>query len=171
MRYKEWIDRGNAITVRSSNPYANSIIVPVTIMTKPSLCSERLIKTVKTHALVDTGATVSAIDAGLAEQLGLIPISKCMVNGVHGSEIVNMYSFDMVILDAMRIDIQQATSGQFKASSFKILLGMDILRLGEMYLGQEEKDGKCCGTIFSFSIPPTGNSIDFAEKLKKERRR
>ena len=71
-------------------------------------------------------------------------------------------------MESMSVAVKLATAGQFKTSAFKILIGMDILRLGELYLGQELKDGKPV-TLFSFSIPSTGNTIDFADKLVKAR--
>lgn len=170
MRYNEWVKDGGAITSRNPNPFLNAIRVPVTIHTIPSLCSGGTEIVFNTRALIDTGATVSAIDSGIAKTLGLIPISKCTVNGVHGSSIVDMFSFNMYIGNSLHIGIRAATEGQFSTSEFKVLIGMDILRLGEMYLGQEEKDGKCIGTIFSFSVPATGDSIDYVEKLNKARR-
>lgn len=170
MNYTQWIEHGSAITMRSPDPYANVIIVPVIIRTIPELCREGEVKIFNTLAIIDTGATISAIDSGIAKSLGLIAISKCTVNGVHGPSDVDMFSFDMNIGNSMNIKVRQATEGQFRTSAFKVLIGMDILRLGEFYLGQEEKDGKCIGTIFSFSIPPTGNVIDYAEKLNKVRR-
>lgn len=168
MRYNEWVRQGGAITLRNPDPYKNVILVPVIVRTKPELCRDGKSKEFNTYALVDTGATVSAIDSNIAKSLGLIPISKARVNGVHGASVVDMFSFDMKI-GTMNINVSMATEGQFSASAFKILIGMDILRLGEMYLGQEEKDGKCVGTIFSFSIPATGDSIDYVEKLDKAR--
>ena len=70
----------------------------------------------------------------------------------------------------MPIRVSQATEGQFSSDNFKLLIGMDILRLGEMYLGQEEEDGKPKGTIFSFSIPPTGEPIDYVARLNRARK-
>ena len=169
MRYEEWVRRGGAITLRNPDPTLNTIHVPVTVCTIPALCSDGKAKVFNTFALIDTGATVSAIDSGVAKSLGLIPISKARVNGVHGSSTVDMFSFNMDIGDSLHINVSMATEGQFSTSEFKILIGMDILRLGEMYLGQEEKDGKCVGTIFSFSIPATGDSVDYVEKLNKAR--
>ena len=170
MRYDEWVKNGGAITLRNPSPTINTLHVPVTIHTIPALCNDNTSKTFDTYALIDTGATVSAIDSGIAKALGLIPISKSTVNGVHGSSIVDMYSFNMDIGTSLHIGVQMATEGQFSTSDFKILIGMDILRLGEMYLGQEEKDGKCIGTIFSFSVPATGGVIDYVDRLNKVRR-
>ena len=171
MRYNEWVKNGGAITTRNPNPYVKAIIVPVAIHTIPALCTGGAEKVLNTYALIDTGATVSAIDSDIAKALGLIPISKCTVNGVHGPSIVDMFSFNMAIGSSLHIGVKVATEGQFSTSEFKVLIGMDILRLGEMYLGQEEKDGKCVGTIFSFSVPPTGGSIDYVDRLNKARRR
>ena len=171
MRYNEWVKNGGAITLRNSNPRLNSIRVPVTIHTIPALCSSSAAISFETYALIDTGATVSAIDSDIAKALGLIPTSKCTVNGVHGSSVVDMFSFNMNIGASLHIGVKVATEGRFSTSDFKVLIGMDILRLGEMYLGQEEKDGQCIGTIFSFSVPATGDSIDYVDRLNKARRR
>lgn len=169
MRYEEWVRQGGAITMRNPDPLLNAIHVPVKIHTIPALCSDGKAKELNTYALIDTGATLSAIDSSIANALGLIPISKCTVNGVHGASVVDMFSFYMDIGSSLHVSVRMATEGQFSTSAFKVLIGMDILRLGEMYLGQEEKGGQCVGTIFSFSIPATGESIDFVEKLNNAR--
>ena len=67
MRYDEWVKNGGAITLRNPNPTINTLHVPVTIHTIPALCSDNTSKTFDTYALIDTGATVSAIDSGIAK--------------------------------------------------------------------------------------------------------
>lgn len=170
MNYEDWVNKGSALTIRHPDPRKNVILVPIRIITRPELCIGNQSSMVETFALIDTGATISAIDAELAQKLKLIPVSKCTVNGVHGANIVNMYAFDVSINRSMNVHVNLATEGQFKTSDFKFLLGMDILRLGELYLGQEEEDGKPVGTIFSFSIPPTGDSIDYVSRLNKAKK-
>ena len=169
MRYNEWVEKGGAVTARIGDPSVKSIIIPVAISTVPDLCKGGKTATVQTSALVDTGASCSAIDKVLAEQLGLISIRKTDVKGVHGSDVVDVFRFS-IVFGSINIRLPFVTAGDFGNSPFKFLLGMDVLRLGEMYLGQEEQDGKPKGTIFSFSIPPTGESIDYVDKLNKARR-
>jgi hypothetical protein len=43
------------------------------------------------HALVDTGATTSCIDSGLAMQLGLPVVDRQTISGVHGPKEVNVH--------------------------------------------------------------------------------
>ena len=43
------------------------------------------------HALVDTGATASCIDSGLAMRLNLPIVDRQLIAGVHGNREVNMH--------------------------------------------------------------------------------
>lgn len=134
MNYEDWLKYGGAITIRNEDPYLKSIIIPVTIQTAPNLCSDGISKMYNTYALIDTGATVSAIDMEVAKKLQLLPISKCSVNGVHGTSVVDMFSFNLHLMGSMSVAVKLATAGQFKTSAFKILIGMEYYDLGNFIL-------------------------------------
>lgn len=170
MNYNDWLTRGRAFTLRSPAPDVNRVIVPITILCDSRLCSDGKSKTIQTAALWDTGATISSIDSELARKLNLIPTGKCEISGVSGkvSDPVSTYSFK-ISMGGLNIFVNKAASGIFAEADFKMLIGMDIIRMGEMYLGLEEVDGKP-GTLFSFSVPPTGEAIDYVEKLNKARK-
>ena len=76
MNYEDWLKYGGAITIRNEDPYLKSIIIPVTIQTAPNLCSDGISKMYSTYALIDTGATVSAIDMEVAKKTTASPYLK-----------------------------------------------------------------------------------------------
>ncbi len=170
MNYKDWIENGNAFTLRDVSPNINKIIVPISIICDARLCSDGKGKTIQTMALWDTGATISTIDRSLAEELNLIPTGKCELSGVSGksTEPVSTYSFQ-IAMGGLNVFVNKAASGVFTEAKFKMLIGMDIIRMGEMYLGIEEVDGKP-QTLFSFSVPPIGEPVDYVAKLNKARK-
>ena len=68
-----------------ANGIANRIVTPVKI-TNPVTN-----QVFDTTAIWDTGATNCTITASVAKALGLVPVSKATVNGVHGPKEVNVY--------------------------------------------------------------------------------
>lgn len=57
----------------------------------PSRHTSPSLPATKWHALVDTGATMSCIDSGLAMQLNLPVVDRATIGGVSGSREVNMH--------------------------------------------------------------------------------
>lgn len=170
MNYKEWVETGNAFTLKNPLPNMNMILIPITIHCDAELCSDGKQKEIQTMALWDTGATISTIDSELAQNLCLIPTGRCEISGVAGkaSDPVPTYSY-LIKMGGLNIFVNNAASGVFTDQKFKMLIGMDIIRMGEMYFGIEEVDGKP-QTLFSFSVPPTGEPVDYVEKLNKARK-
>ncbi len=95
-------------------------------------------KSKKVIARIDTGATKSSIDLGLAEQLGLEAEQKrILVKSAHGSR------FRPVIKESLKI-----AGNRFRASftiadrtsmKYKVLIGQNILRLGEFLVDPLKK--------------------------------
>jgi hypothetical protein len=48
-------------------------------------------------ALVDTGASCTCLSAKAIKDVGLNPIGKQLVGGVHGSKLTNQYQFQVVL--------------------------------------------------------------------------
>lgn len=114
------------------------------------------------QALVDTGATGTAISANVATKVGLQPSGKMQVYGVSGSQYHNYYMFHVGFLVGTVTQTQGGAAGQFQGQvsvfndviqgaelalgqgGFEVLLGMDILGKGSLAV-----EG---GGTFSFSF-------------------
>ena len=110
-------------------------------------------------ALWDTGATDSAISQGVVSRLGLTPIGTRMVRGVLGVEPRPVFLVDVHLPNG--IVALQITASLAELEDFDVLVGMDIIRLGD--LAVSNAGGR---TTFTFRIPPQA-SIDFVEDAKR----
>lgn len=100
------------------------------------------------QALVDTGATSTAISAKVATDVGLQPIGKMQVFGVAGSQYHNFYTFHVgFVVGALvptpgspvvqsRIDVFndviQGAELALGVGGFDVLLGMDVIGKGSL---------------------------------------
>jgi hypothetical protein len=103
------------------------------------------------QALVDTGASSTAISAKVAAAVGLQPVGKMRVFGVAGSQYHNFYTFHVGFLVgaitpatgagqsqhfqgqvAVFNDVIQGAELALGQGGFEVLLGMDILGKGSL---------------------------------------
>jgi|SRR5208337_686277 len=80
-------------------------------------------------ALVDTGASICAVDESAALKLGLQPIGQSNVSGVGGTRVHNVY-MAKVTFPGTPIPPQQwtLTGADLKDQNLLLLIGRDILR-------------------------------------------
>lgn len=120
----------------------------------------------KTQGIWDTGATNSCISESLAKELNLHPIQRATVQGVHGSEEVNVY-YITIILPNENIKLNVPVT-ECKALSEDgkvcILIGMDVITKGDFCI--TNLNGK---TVMSFRVPSI-EMIDFVAKINEENR-
>lgn len=110
-------------------------------------------------ALVDTGASRSAVSARFAESARLVPFGKTDVHTAKGTDTVSVYTVDVFLPN--NVWFPQMFVSEFKgASDFDFIIGMDILSKGDMSI--TNADGR---TVFSFRMPPNARHIDFTEGL------
>ena len=103
----------------------------------------------------DTGATNSAITEMQAKKLNLVPTGKKNVSGLGGTIQKNTYLIDIVLPNSVKIpnlsvtelDNPKNEKGE-QVDSFGILIGMDIISLGDFSITHFE--GK---TTMSFRMP------------------
>lgn len=102
------------------------------------------------RGLWDTGATSSTICRSLAAKLNLPELSDCQLQGVGGVYDSKEYMAGLILPNSVMIP---ATSlyGIEDASDFDMLIGMDIITLGELLISVEGED-----MFFSFQIPSFG---------------
>lgn len=117
------------------------------------------------RALWDTGATGSVITPEQARRLGLIPASQKQVMGVHGPRLQNVYLVDIYLWpERIRIAAVEVTESGDHKHDFDIIIGMDVITLGDLAITSAE--GK---TALSFRIPSI-EKIDFVAKSRKPRK-
>lgn len=116
---------------------------------------------IHTNGIWDTGATHSVITKRTVVSLGLTPISKAMVTGVHGSKEVNVY-YVSIILNNNQISLKTRVTECEELSPDHengMLIGMNIINMGDFSITNYHGD-----TTMSFRVPSL-NKIDFVEEI------
>ena len=110
-------------------------------------------------ALWDTGAMASVISTEIVYALNLSPVSQCVTYHAQGQSLVNVYMVDVILPNKILVRDVQVTEGHL--SGFGMLIGMDIINLGDFSL--THKNGN---TVFSFQIPST-HEYDFVKQIEQ----
>jgi hypothetical protein len=112
-------------------------------------------KCIKTEAVWDTGATLSAMSPKIVQDLSLSPIDQCYIGGINGEK-----QSDVVIVSVILPNGMLLTGRRFFVSNIPgadIIIGMDIISMGDFVITNAR--GK---TMFSFVIPTLNNKISFS---------
>lgn len=110
-----------------------------------------------THkAIWDTGATNTVISNALANQMNLIPVSMTSVKTINGTNIAYQYFVDIILTN--NVCIKQVLVSGGELDGFDLLIGMDIITLGDFAITNANKK-----TIFSFHSP-SQQFIDFVNQ-------
>jgi predicted aspartyl protease len=124
---------------------------------------------VKVRAKWDTGANHTVISISLMKKLNLVPIDSEVVSGVGGSQVIDVVRLAIklpndLLISSKHIGVCNINS----AHNIDILIGMDIIQLGDFHISNTA--GK---TRFSFVIPslPTPFSLaGEADRLNGQKR-
>ena len=130
---------------------SRSIVTPVEITNV--FTNEKI----QTKGIWDTGATGSTVTQSIAAVLGLLPVRRAMVRGVHGNKEVNVYYVN-ITLDNKNITLNTRVTECDELSSDNsvgMLIGMNIITMGYFVITNYHGD-----TIMSFRIPSM-QKIDF----------
>lgn len=109
-------------------------------------------------AIWDTGATGTCVTQKVAAECGLIPISKTQVTGVHGAKLSSVYLVHVFLPNNMLVPEVHAVEVPELAGVSEVLIGMDIIGLGDFAVNNYE--GR---TSFTFRIPSL-EVIDFTAR-------
>ena len=107
----------------------------------------------KCKAVWDTGATSSMISATAAKKLGLAPHGLVQIAGVHGVSNAKCYHVDIAFGNGFcipRIKVSEASD----FGGFDVLVGMDIIGRGKMYIDGANGSLRVC---FQFPAPQSGS--------------
>lgn len=118
--------------------------------------AEKCKKEVK--ATWDTGASRTIISNRLAECLRLEKIADTKMTTASGETGTKKYYVDLILPNGCTVKNVVVMSGDFGETDVDVLLGMDIITLGDFAISNLEGN-----TVFSFRMPP-GDIIDFARR-------
>lgn len=120
----------------------------------------------KTSGIWDTGATNSCISKSLAQKLGLQPVQRASVRGVHGEEEVNVYLVVIVLPnDNIKIAVPVTECDELSEDGTAcLLIGMDVITKGDFCI--TNLNGK---TVMTFRVPSV-EVIDFVADINEENR-
>lgn len=94
------------------------------------------------------------ISEAVARELELYPCGEISVSGVHGTDKSNLYFLDICFGSGCVLK-DHRVSGAGGDAGFDLLIGMDILSLGELEL--VSVDGN---SVFRFGIPSLSDKTD-----------
>jgi len=121
--------------------------------------NDERIYTVK--SLWDTGATNSVITPNAASLLGLKPSGVVNVNHAGGSDLVNTYIVDVVLMNNIRFRSVKVSECSDVVGNFDCIIGMDIITRGDFSFTNSGGS-----SIFSFRIPSI-ESVDYVKDINE----
>jgi hypothetical protein len=116
-------------------------------------------------ALWDTGAEVTCISPAVRDTLKLIPVETngtSTISGVGGDAPTEITLVSIRIIHNLEIEYCPVYVVEFKDDDFDMIIGMDIITMGDFAVCNADKK-----TSFSFAIPPFPDRINLAEKADK----
>ena len=125
------------------------------IITNEHICRGNDIFPVK--ALWDTGSSESVISSDLAEKLKLESVGMSNVSSSGSAFISKVYNIIVLIAERQKISLQVTESNQLAENDIDILIGMDVITLGDFAISSY--NGEIC---FSYRYPSQG-LIDFTK--------
>jgi hypothetical protein len=96
----------------------------------------------------DTGATGTCISKELVKELGLLPTGMVKAHTPSGVGIMNKYMINLILNNEVRFVNLSVMDSEIGNQGIDVLIGMDIISLGDFAISNFE--GK---TQFSFRIP------------------
>ena len=111
----------------------------------------------KVKALIDTGASRSAICSNIVQGANLVSYEKCTIRMAKGEYVSSVYTVD--ILFPNRIVAKRIKAAEFSSNhEFDFIVGMDILRMTDMAISNARGV-----TVLSIRSPSADEHIDFTK--------
>ena len=117
---------------------------------------------VPTKGIWDTGATNSVVTKSTATSLGLLPVGRTMVRGIHGNKEVNIYYVNVTLNNKnITLNTQVTECDELSPdNSVGMLIGMNIITMGDFAVTNYQGN-----TVMSFRVPSL-QKIDFVSGMK-----
>lgn len=113
---------------------------------------------VKTKALIDTGANGSCISSRLASACRLRHIKAIQMISAQGISLSYVYQIDINLpngINFCKVPVIEVSGGR----EFDVIIGMDILMQSDMAISNANHE-----MCFSLRMPPNTNHIDFTKQ-------
>lgn len=148
-----------SFTISSHKGLFREIITPIGV-SFPILDTSKENNICRTSALWDTGATNSVITPSVIKLLGLKPIGIRKVHHAGGISEVNAYLVNIYLPNNLTVNSIKVTECSEAAGSFGVIIGMDIINLGDFAFTNVNGN-----SIFSFRLP----SLKVIDYVKEQR--
>lgn len=142
-----------AFTIRWPNGIVNQLTTEVSIIFPNSQ------NFFKVRAIWDTGASASVITDSVVKALGLIPTGMSLVHTANGPTTQNTYIVDIMLPNGVVVRDVTVTGASSLSGGCEVLIGMDIISLGDFSITQHKG-----ATCMSFRIPSI-HEIDYVKCL------
>lgn len=129
---------------------------PSCIITEENICIAN--HNILVKGLWDTGSSDSVISSDFVKKHNLQPIGTATVGTTGATSKSNIYSIDFLLAQKQHISLNVTESSQLCGSGFDMLIGLDVITLGDFAL--TTTDDIIC---FSFRYPSKG-LIDFTKE-------
>lgn len=126
------------------------------IATDEYICCEN--NKIPVKALWDTGSSDSVISSNLVKRLKIHSVGKAKINSSGSTYQSRLYEITLLLAEQQPINLYVTESHQLDKSGIDMLIGLDIIGLGDFALSTY--DGTIC---LSFRMPSKG-LIDFNDK-------
>ena len=150
----------SAFTYRVPDSRRHSIIIDIEILVPVPFQGypQNQKMPVSARALIDTGASRSAVSNSFVQAAKLVSYEKCTIRMARGEYISSVYFVDIMFPHKM-------LAGNIKAAEFSgrhefdFIIGMDILLMTDMAITNAKG-----ATVLSLRSPPAGKHIDFTNE-------
>jgi len=149
-----------AFTYRVPDNHRHSIVIDVEICVPVPIHGYPQDKKIplRAKALIDTGASRSAIRDSFVQAAKLFSYEKCTIRMARGEYVSSVYTVD--ILFPNRMIATNIKASEFSGShDFDFIVGMDILRMTDMAI--TNAGGV---SVLSLRSPPADKHIDFTKQ-------
>jgi hypothetical protein len=165
--YKD--QRYHALRVKTVGGFAREIQSQAQLKV-PDIYKEFDRTPIDTLAIWDTGATNSMISESFCAKLGTKPISRTKIQGINNVEERPIHLVDIILpgkVNFQQVRVAVAPKISSISDDFGLLIGMDIISVGDFCLTSYMDENKNPCTLFSFRIPHGPDPIDFCEEINK----
>ena len=153
------MDDYTAFTYRVPDNHRHSIVIDIEIWVPVPIQGYPQDKRIplKAKALIDTGASRSAVRNTFVHAARLVSYGKCTIRMAKGEYISSVYTVD--ILFPNRMMAKSIKAAEFSGNhEFDFIIGMDILRMTDMAI--TNAGGV---TVLSLRSPSADKHIDFTK--------
>ena len=110
----------------------------------------------------DTGATRTCISKDVVKQLDLVPTGMINISTPSGTKVVHVYMIDVLLPNSLLVKNVQACGTEIGSQGIQVLIGMDIIALGDFAVSNAKNQ-----TVFSFRIPSKEHT-DLVKQIRIE---